>query len=142
MKKKTTGLFLCMLVFGVLLPTVSANQTKIEHFNSCFIVADGVLTEKDFPSIIGISMWKMCWFRPFNDDRATVFYWFIRFNQTSSVTIYSEENGEVLWQHQGDTVPQLRMLGFKGIYLNNLIEDGRLHVELRGTIGAIQVIEK
>ena len=71
-----------------------------------------------------------------------VFYWFIRFNETSTVTIYSEENGEVLWQHQGDLVPQLRMLRFKGIYLNELTEKGNLHIELRGTLAHIQIIEK
>ena len=145
MKSKIIGLCVCMLLFGTILPVISATQpkpTEIQRFNSCYIVADGKLTQKDFPSIIGTSMWKICYTRPFNTDRANVVYWFIRFNETSTVTIYAEENGEVLWQHQGNTVPQLRMLMFKGIYLNEMTEDGQLHIELSGTSSFIQVIEK
>ncbi len=141
-KKKIAGLFFCMLVFVGILPTISANQIDVQHFNSCYIVADGVLTEKDFPSIFGTSMWKMCFFRPHNDDRATILYWFIRFNEISSVTIYSEQNGEVLWQHQGGTVSQLRMIAFRGVYLNDVAENGGLHIELWGNISFIQVNEK
>ncbi len=145
MKRKVSGILICMLFFAVALPAVSASQptpAQIQRFGACYIVAEGELTEKDFPSIIGTSMWKIMYTRPFNDDRAHVFYWFLRFNETSTVTIYSEENGEVLWQHQGDTVPQLRMLLFKGIYLNEETDDGRLHIEIRGTINFVQIIEK
>lgn len=145
MKGKIGGLLICMLLIGTLLPIGSATQpilNDIQRFSNCYIVAEGRLTEKDFPSIIGTSMWKICYYRPFDDDRANVFYWFIRFNETSTVTIYSEENGEILWQHQGDLVPQLRMIRFKGIYLNELTEEGKLHIELRGTLTQIQIIEK
>ena len=145
MKGKIGGLFICMLLIVTLLPIGSATQpvpSEIQRFSNCYIVAEGRLTEKDFPSIIGISMWKIWYMRPFNDDRANVFYWFIRFNETSTVTIYSEENGEVLWQHQGELIPQLRMLRFTGIYLNELTEKGNLHIELRGTLAHIQIIEK
>jgi len=145
MKGKIGELLICMLLIGTLLPIGSIAQpapSEIQRFSHCYIVAEGRLTGKDFPSIIGTSMWKIWYMRPFDDDRANVFYWFIRFNETSTVTIYSEENGEVLWQHQGDLVPQLRMLRFKGIYLNELTEEGNLHIELRGTLAHIQIIEK
>lgn len=145
MTRKIIGILMGMLLIGAITPVVCASPTRpnqIPRFNTCYIVAEGELTEKDFPSIIGTSMWKIHYTRPFNDDRANVFFWFIRFNETSTVTIYSEENGEVLWQHQGDTVPQLRMVMFKGIYLNADTTEGKLHIEIRGTIRYIQIIEK
>ena len=145
MRRKVFGLLMCMLLIGTILPAISATQpqpTEIKHFATGYIIAEGTLTPRDFPSIIGTSMWKLHFSRPYNDDRAIIFYWFIRLSETASVTIYSEENGEVLWQHQGDTVPQLRILRFRGIYISELSEDGLLHIELSGTINFIQIIEK
>jgi|WetSurMetagenome_2_1015567.scaffolds.fasta_scaffold01097_10 hypothetical protein len=110
---------------------------ELKQFNNCYLVADGQLTDRDFPSIIGISMWKIHYTRPFDDDRAKIFYWFIRFNESATVTIYSEQNGDVLWQHQGSTVPQLRILMFNGIYTGSA--DG-LHIS--GKILQVQVMEK
>lgn len=145
MKRKLIGLLICMLMLGAILPVVSANPSKlnqIQRFGTCSIIAEGTLTNKDFPSIYGTTMWKILYTRPFNDDRAHVLYWFIRFDETATVTIYSEEDGEVLWQHQGDTVPQLRMVRFTGIYLNEITEDDQLYIQIRGTINYIQIIEK
>jgi hypothetical protein len=145
MKRKMIGILFCLLLFGALIPIISASQSglgEIQRFNSCYIVAEGELTEKDFPSIVGTSMWKICYLRPFNDDRATVFYWFIRFKDTATVTLYTEENGEVLWQHQGTTVPQLRMLRFNGNYIPELTEDGRLYIQISGSLTHVQIIEK
>ncbi len=139
------GILICLLVIGTIIPTISAIQIKPiepQRFSSCYIVINGELTDKDFPSIIGTSMWKIHFTRPSDDNHANVIYWFIRLNETSAVTIYSEENGEVLWQHQGTTVPQLRMVLFKGIYINDITEDGKLHVEISGNINFAQVIEK
>ena len=145
MKVKIIGILMCMLLLGTIIPTISATQpisNEIKHFGSCYIVAKGELTEHDFPSIIGTSMWKITFLRFFNDDRAFVFYWFIRFNETATVTVYSEQNGEILWQHQGETVPQLRMLLFRGTYINDVTEDGKLYIEISGNINLIQIIEK
>lgn len=145
MKKKLIGLLICMLMLGAILPVVSANPPKlnqIQRFGTCSIIAEGTLTNKDFPSIYGTSMWKIHYTRPFNDDRAHILYWFIRFDETAAVTIYSEEDGEVLWQHQGDTVSQLRMVLFKGIYLNEITDDDKLYIQISGTINYIQSIEK
>lgn len=145
MKRKTIGILICMLLFSTMIPIISAAPPElgeIQRFNSCYIVAEGELTEKDFPSIIGTSMWKICYLRPFNDDRATVFYWFIRFKDTATVTIYTEENGDVLWQHEGSTVPQLRMLRFNGVYIPELTDDGSLHIQISGSLTHVQIIEK
>jgi len=140
MRRKIIGILICMLLLGTIIPTITSAQpvpNEKQNFNNCYMVAEGMLTDKDFPSIIGISMWKIHYTRPFNDDRAKVFYWFIRFNETAKVTIYSEENGEILWQHQGSTVPQLRIFLFNGIYIGS--DDG---LQISGKIGHIQIKEK
>ena len=140
MRRKIIGILICMLLLATIIPTITATQpvpNRIKLFNNCYMVAEGMLTDKDFPSIIGTSMWKIQYTRPFNDSRAEIFYWFLRFNETAKVTIYSEENGEILWQHQGSTVPQLRILWFNGLYAAS--DDG-LHIS--GKIRHIQIIEK
>ena len=59
MKGKIIGILICMLLVGTMIPIISAVQPgleEIQRFNSCYIFAEGELTEKDFPSIIGTSM--------------------------------------------------------------------------------------
>jgi hypothetical protein len=139
MQRKIIGILICMLLLATIIPTISATQplpNEIKKFKNCYFVADGLLTDRDFPSIIGISMWKI-FYVPSGDGRAYVLYWFLRFNETANVTIYSEQNGEILWQHQGMTVPQLRILSFSGLYTAS--DDG-LHIS--GKIGFVQIIEK
>lgn len=142
MRRKIIGILICMLLFGTIIPVITTAQpvpTEQKNFNNCYMVAEGQLTDEDFPSIIGISMWKICYLRPYgqDDERASVFYWFIRFNYTATVTIYSEENGEILWQHQGSTVPQLRILLFNGRYIGT--DEG---LQISGKIRHIQIKEK
>ncbi|MCX6672086.1 MAG: hypothetical protein NTX92_09230, partial [Euryarchaeota archaeon] len=112
MRRKILGILVCMLLLGTIIPTITATQpvpNRIKQFSNCYMVAEGMLTDKDFPSIIGTSMWKIYYY-PLGDGRAFVLYWFLRFNETANLTIYSEQNGDILWHHEGTTVPQLRIL--------------------------------
>jgi len=114
---------------------VNSNKTTNNNsnfFSRCFIEASGDISNVDWPRIIGSNMWKMTWFRPFNDDRAIVSYWQLVFDSSSEIRIYSEENGELLWEHDGNGHPQIRILGYYGIYVPSNSDESSLHVSING----------
>jgi hypothetical protein len=101
-------------------------------FTSCYIEAEGEIAKIDWPAIIKMpNMWKTFWFRPFNDNRALISYWMLVLDFDSNVKIYDEENGNILWDHQGSEYPQLKIFGYSGDYIPKSMEDS-LHVSLNG----------
>jgi len=115
----------------------SANEitfSKWQMYTSCYIEADGEIAYNiDWIAFIKMpNMWKTFWFRPFNDDRAIVSYWMLVFNFDSKVRIYSEEDGDLLWEHQGSEYPQLKIFGFYGNYIPSTNDNYAFQVELDG----------
>ena len=77
-------------------------------------------------------MWKSFWFRPFNDDKAIVSYWMLVFKFDSIVKIYSEENGDLLWENYGSNYLQLKIFGFYGNYIPSNNDENSFQVLLSG----------
>jgi hypothetical protein len=126
---KVRKVLMCVMLVITLVPLTSAlNQrttpqnapenTKFQTFNNCYVTLDGNLTEHDYPCIIGTHMWKIMFLRPDpqDDHAAFVLYWLMRIASDAQLTIYAEQNGEILYQHEGTLDPEMRMVSFKGIY--------------------------
>ena len=110
------------------------NDLEWDTYSSCYIDASGDVSGEDWPRMLGSNMWKLSWVRPFFNDFAVVSYWRIVFDESSFITIYSDKDGEVLWEHDGIGHPQLRIIGFFGDYIPTRTEDTNLHVEMHGKI--------
>ena len=110
------------------------NLSKWELYTSCYIEAEGEIAYNiDWIAFIKMpNMWKTFWFRPFNDDKAIVSYWMLVFKYDSKVKIYSEENGELLWDHHGLEYPQLKIFGFYGNYIPSTNNNDAFEVSLSG----------
>lgn len=106
---------------------------KRDIFRDCYIEATGAI-EPSGGSLFRYVMFKYFYIRPFGDDRAFVLSWLIEFMEPNVVvTIYTEKNGEVLWQDTGLTgVWGLRLLWYSGIYTNEGSTENELIVNLQG----------
>lgn len=135
MKKKIIGITIIMLLIIPLLPSSSAitfgNEKKV--FKDCYIEASGDV-EPSGGSLFRYVMFKYFFIRPYGDDRAFVFHWLIEFLEPDvEVTIYTEKDGEILWQDTGLTgVWGIRLFWFNGIYTNEGSTNEQLVVNLQG----------
>jgi len=86
-------------------------------------------------------MWKMVFLRPNgeNNPKAFVLYWYLLVDKTTEISIYTEENGELLWQHEGQGTPELRMIKFSGTYTNDVNPDNRLYVDIDGQMKSVWI---
>lgn len=132
MKKYLKYGIIVMLLF-TLVPLASATHpaterknTPFQVFKTCYVTMEGNLTTDDFPGFYGTHMWKIRFLRPDTTDPtyATVFYWLMRIASNAQLTVYTEQNGPVLYQHQGTLDPEIRILAFKGTYYN----DDSMHI--------------
>src|SRR5512136_1324664 len=80
-------------------PLTESKDTPFQTFKDCYVTMDGDLTTNDFPSLIGIHMWKILFLRPDAADPtyATVLYWLLRVANNSQLTVLTEQNGQVLY---------------------------------------------
>ena len=109
------------------------NEGKNKFFTNCYITANGDISTKDWPRIIGSNMWKHFWLRPFNDDRAVVSYWQLVFDVDAELTVYDEQDGAVLYHHSNTDHQQLRLIGYYGQYIPTVPEGGSgLHITIDG----------
>ncbi len=111
-------------------------QTYISRpFATCHIEASGDISERDWFAIVRLpNMWKTFWFRPpFNDFKAFVSLWRIIYDPDSKVTIYTKQDGKILWEQNGRQDAQLVIIGFYGTYIPERTNpNGPLHVEISG----------
>jgi hypothetical protein len=138
MRKTYMGLIVGMLVATLLLPSIAAVPTfgnKKDVFKDCYIEASGAV-ESTGSSFIKYVMWKHFWFRPYGDDRAFVLLWRIAFMEPEvTVTIYTEKNGDVLWQDTGLAgIWGLTLFWFNGIYTNDGTTEDQLIINFQGTV--------
>jgi len=143
MRKKIIGLIIGMLFITVLLPSISAAPTfgnKKEIFKNCYIEASGEV-EPVSGNLFRYLMFKYFFIRPYGDDRAFVLLWLIEWWEPEvTVTIYSEKNGEILWQDTGLIgVWGMRLFWYKGIYTNEGSTEDQLVVNLEGTAKSVVV---
>jgi hypothetical protein len=149
MKRK---LLVFLIVFGLVitaLPFVNAkyednSETPIfDKYTNCYIKISGLISKNDYPRVFGINMWKILFLRPsgVNNPKAFVLYWYILLDETAEISIYTNENGELLWQHDGQGTPELRIIRFSGTYISTLAEGNRLNIDVNGQIRAIWIHE-
>jgi hypothetical protein len=103
-------------------------------YTKCYIEAEGDISVRDWFAIIRMpNMWKTFWFRPRGDEQqAFVYFWRLVYQSDSKITIYIEENGNILWNHQGEQEVHLVIFGYNGMYIPSSTEDGPLHVKISG----------
>lgn len=140
MRKKIIGIIIGMLVTTILLPSLSATSTigiKKEIFRDCYIEATG--TVEPCGDFIRYVMFKHFYIRPYRDERAFVFLWLIEFLEPDvTVTIYSEKNGDILWEDTGlNGVWGMRLFWYFGTYTNDGSTQDKLVVNLQGNAKAI-----
>jgi hypothetical protein len=136
MRRKIFGILVCMLLILTLSPTMNATSAnykplaqKNETFKNCYIKCDGLLE-------LGNVMHKIIFLR--NNDNTFVFFWLIEWdnfntNFPTTVTIYSEKNGQVLWNNDGiDGIWGLHLIVYKGSYTQSSASDGRLILHIEG----------
>ena len=142
MRNKIIVFSIIFILISTISPLIGAesinnnNENPIDEFIigpyfGCYIESSGIISHFDFPRIIGSNFWKSFWFRPFNDDRALVSYWQILFDKTADISIYTEENGDLLWQNTGEDHTQMRIIGFFGTYIPNN-NNGEFHAIIEG----------
>ncbi len=145
MRKKIIGI---LIILGLLLTTLpiatarnkgSIEPTVLEKYKDCYVEIDGLISLNDYPRIFGINMWKMIFLRisGSNNPDAFVFYWYLLLDETAEILVYTEENGELLWQHDGQGTPEIRLLWFTGSYIASSVEEDRLHIDIDGQIRVI-----
>jgi hypothetical protein len=153
MKRKLLGIFLFVLLVTTCIPIINAvgekcqkkeNYVSNEKIKNGYIEISGVITNKDFTSIIGSNFWKIMFLRPKgNDDPAAfIFYWFIRLKEQATISLYDEQGGDLIWEHDGIGIQQIRMLTFSGNYIPSLTMDGDLKINVEGNFRQIQIKEK
>ena len=143
MRKKIICYLISLILLITSIPLIGALESNIEKENptfndvivgpyiGCYIDVSGIISHFDFPRILGNNFWKTFWFRPFNDDRALVSYWQILFDKTADISIYNEENGDLLWQNLGEYHTQMRIIGFFGTYIPDN-DNGDFNVIIQG----------
>jgi len=140
MRKKIVGILIVMLVLTMVLPSASANLAlgnKKEIFKNCYIEATG--TVEPCGDFIQWVMFKHFYIRPYHDERAFVLLWLIEFLEPDvTVTIYSEKNGDILWEDTGLIgVWGMRLFWYYGTYTNDGSTEDSLVVNLQGNAKAI-----
>lgn len=141
MRRKIIGIIGGICVAMMLIPSTTATPTfgnQKEVYKECYIEATGTI-EPTGGSFIKYVMWKHFWFRPYNDDRAFVFLWRIAFMEPNvTVTIYTEKNGDILWQDAGLTgIWGLTLFWFYGSYTNEGSTQDQLIVNIQGNAKAV-----
>jgi hypothetical protein len=111
MKTKLLSIFIIGLFIAVAfqINTVTSESeskeeikdTGINSFASCYIEVSGNIATIDWPRIIGTNMWKLIYFRPFFNDFAVVVFWRLVLDESTELSIYNKQGGDLLWQHEG-----------------------------------------
>jgi hypothetical protein len=149
MNKKFIAMLIIFGLFITTIPITSAiyynnvGTTGFNKYNNCYIEISGLISIHDYPRIIGNNMWKILYLRtngPSNPE-AFVFYWYLYLDESAEISIYSEENGDLLWQHDSEGEPVLRILLFSGKYVSATTEEERLQVDINGKIRGICINE-
>jgi len=139
MEKILVGVVMLMFVSIAFTSQTLAKENIVKDeipaklYEGCYIEAEGKISVQDWFAIIRMpNMWKTFWFRPFKDEmKAFVSFWRLVFQSDSDITIYSEENGNILWDHQENQEVHLVIVGFWGDYIPTNT-DGYLNVKING----------
>ena len=138
MGRKVVGILVGMLFFTTVIQAIAASPDQQgkplvdnkEVFKNCYIDATGLL---EYGNVMRQYLHLTV------GDHSFVAYWWITwddFNATNptTVSIYSEKNGELLWNNEGHQggVWSIQLFLYRGIYTNTKLVDGRLIIHLEG----------
>ena len=139
MKKKIIVILICMLFISTVISSIAAipinNSKSLGNenvvFKKCYIEANGLVD--DMPPSNRPLMIKIFFIRSFINDRTFALFLHIIFEEPDvEVTIYSEKDGQVLWNNENASgVWGLRLIRFNGFYTDFTDENG-FHVNLYG----------
>jgi len=143
MKKKLIGILIIMLLTIPFLQSPVAKTTlanEKEVFEDCYVEVTGTVVPVS-GNLFKYLMFKHFYIRPYGDERAFVFLWHIQWLEPDvTVKIFTEENGELLWQDIGlNGVWGMRLFWYNGIYTNNGSSDDQLVVNLNGNVKRVTV---
>lgn len=118
--RKITGVLVCLMLVITLVPLIGASKTddlkasstQVEKFQNCYVDVSGTVTTSDWPRVFGINFLKI--FHPRFVSRGFVLMYLIIFDPDATLNVYTEQGGELLYQHSGPTYPELVMFGFRG----------------------------
>jgi hypothetical protein len=124
-----------MLLISIF-PIAVSNNIDIQNisldrdvFNRCYIEIEGDI----------YNQWKICYLKPFGDNRSTVIYWHLEFEPNSEIKIYDEKDGELLSEYFGPR--EINILAFGGIYIPfRQNANSSLHVSINGNV--LKIISK
>ena len=138
MKTKLIGILIIMLLTIPVLQSCMAKTTfgnEKEIFEDCYVEVTGSVVPVS-GNLFQYLMFKHFYIRPYDDDRAFVFLWHIQWMEPDvTVKIFTEENGELLWEDTGLTgVWGMRLFWYNGIYTNDGSTDDKLIVNLQGNV--------
>jgi len=138
MGKKIFGILVCMLFIATLLPVTNAtneNDAKSliaqrHWFPTCYINATGlienVMVKTLFSGQINNQGFAVLWLCQWDGFNSTI---------PTTVTIYYEKNGKVLWTNEGqDGIWALKMFFYRGVYTDSETPDSRPIVHLEGKV--------
>ena len=138
MKVKLIIVLVFVLSIMISTPTLNASLTKSETskvknvkiFKNCYIEASGEI----------FFTWQLTDF-PIGFGRNLILYWPIVFIEPNvDVTIYSNKNGEILWQDMIDSGQwTLRLFGYRGFYNNDGSTIENLIANLEGKASLISI---
>ena len=130
MMKRSVLIVACLLFVSMLFPLVNSLELPIESkndastdklFTRCYIEITGSVQNQ----------WKISYLKPYGDYRSTIAFWHLSLQDDACIKIYSHDQTELLYEHQGEK--QLRIFTFAGTYIPTLSnEDDSLHVEITG----------
>ena len=91
-------------------------QLGKESFTNCYIQINGKI-HNDWPAIIKLpNMLLVGWIQDSDNNVLFGSYSYILLENDASIKVFSEKNGEILWQHQGSSDPLITLIGYKGLY--------------------------
>jgi len=141
--KKITGVLVCLMLVLTLVPLIGASKTDdnkvfptgIEKFRDCYVELIGNITTADWARVFGINFVKIIHLGMHN--RGFVLMWLMIFDPDATLNVYSEQGGELLYQHSGATYPEVVLFGFRGQWSANMP-----YFNVNGTAKGVNILER
>lgn len=117
--------------------TILSSGTK--RFTNCYVEISGYI-HNDWPAIIKLpNMFQSGWIMSSEEDVLFGLYSYMLFENSAAIIVYSEKNGDILWEHQKDVDPLITIIGFNGFYefINPPLQLSS--VTLEGMVGYISI---
>jgi len=86
------------------------------NFKNCYIELSGKI-HNDWPALIKFpNLFRLYWFGSDLNNVLFGTYCYILYENDALIKIYNEEDGDLLWEHDGVNDPLVTIIGFKGNY--------------------------